>query len=208
MDDKEVLMEKFKIAAHIQDNYNTLFWHRTNVFFVINSALFAAYGLTATKILEVGKLGTGTPEEFAFVLIPISLALVFIGVFGALLSKLWLNIHRRASFLQNHWRERAKILEDEIGKGSMIFDEFRMSEDKKYEAKFGLVRNKKKMLLDFLNGLGLTREGRSDEKHKKGVQQRTPKGLREILDQVFLSFIVIWICLSLLGIAIVVWSLP
>jgi hypothetical protein len=89
MEDKEILMEKFKIVAQISDNYNNLFWQRTNVFFVIISALFAAYGLTATKVLEVGRPGTGTPEEFAFVLVPVALVLVFIGVFGALLSKLW-----------------------------------------------------------------------------------------------------------------------
>ncbi len=37
----DILLEKFKIAAQIQDNYNSLFWYRTSVFFAIIGALFA-----------------------------------------------------------------------------------------------------------------------------------------------------------------------
>jgi hypothetical protein len=46
-----VLLEKFKLAATFQDNYNNLFWVRTGTFFAITAALFAGYGLIATKIL-------------------------------------------------------------------------------------------------------------------------------------------------------------
>jgi hypothetical protein len=114
------------------------------------------------------------------------------------------NLHRRASEWQIYWRKRAWILEKEIGVGSMIFDEKRMTEDEKLEAKLGLVRNKEKDEQDKTSYEDRMGEGRSEEKHKKDVQQETSKGIRETLDQVFRAFIFIWICLSSLGVAILV----
>jgi hypothetical protein len=43
----QILLEKFKLAAQIQENYNSLFWYRTTIFFAINTALFGGYALMA-----------------------------------------------------------------------------------------------------------------------------------------------------------------
>lgn len=102
----KVLLEKFRISAEIQNSYNSLFWSRTTVFFAINTALFAGYGLVATKILELNLLA---PHA-----IPITLMLVIFGAVGALLSYYWLHIHNRATFLQDYYRDRAGVIEEKI----------------------------------------------------------------------------------------------
>ena len=105
-EEKKILLEKFKLAATIQDNYNSLFWYRTTVFFGINTALFAGYGLVATKILELNPVTVQAALT--------TIMLVLFGVFGAYLSKVWLQIHKRATFLQNYYRFRAGVIEQEL----------------------------------------------------------------------------------------------
>jgi len=118
-DEIKILLEKFRIAAEIQDRYNNLFWTRTTVFFGAISALFAAYGLIATEILKQLILKAGSPLPLE--VIPLILMLIIFGGVGAYLSWLWKEIHKRATFLQNYYRFRAGVIEKSIGIKPEIF---------------------------------------------------------------------------------------
>jgi hypothetical protein len=96
----EIRLEKFRIAAQIQDKYNDLFWYRISVFFGIISALFAGYGLIATQVLK--------HDSPLLEVVPLILVLVTFGVAGALLSRFWLQMHQRATYLQDYYRFRAQ----------------------------------------------------------------------------------------------------
>lgn len=111
--DKNILLEKFKIAAKIQDNYNNLFWYRTSVFFAIISALFAGYGLVSSEIIKQASIHSEVT--------PLISTLVIFGVAGAVLSWLWLQMHKRATFLQEYYRFRASEIEISLGVEPEIF---------------------------------------------------------------------------------------
>jgi hypothetical protein len=117
MEETEILLEKFKIAATIQDKYNDLFWQRTTVFFAIISALFAGYGLISTEVLKQFLKGGSLLMQ----VIPFIIILMIFGGVGAYLSWLWLQIHKRATFLQNYYRFRAGVLEERIGNQPQLF---------------------------------------------------------------------------------------
>lgn len=202
----QVLLEKFKIAATIQDNYNNLFWYRTSVFFAIISVLFAGYGLTATEILKHDSL----PPEVT----PLILMLMIFGVIGALLSWFWLQIHKRATFLQEYYRFRASVIEKSIEKSigieleipEIFGSSYRIaSEDKASEMEskevwmkiYGTEGSKKRedwktMFKDLV--------GEEWENQKKG----DAGSLRNRLKHVYWVFIGVWISLSLLGVVILI----
>jgi hypothetical protein len=185
----DILLEKFKISAQIQDNYNTLFWTRTTVFFAINTALFAGYALAATRILDLNSL---PPQA-----IPVTLMLVIFGVVGALLSALWLRIHRRATFLQDYYRFRASVIEDAIGMEPEIFGKsYRIAStedtwDKVYGSEWQDKKKEWEELFRKLVG-----------KAWKDQKATDPGSLRKNLDSIYIVFIGVWILLSALGVVI------
>jgi len=190
-EDKKIktLLEKFKITAQIQDNYNTLFWTRTTVFIAINTALFAGYALAATTILDLNPL---PPQA-----IPITLMLVLFGIVGALLSALWLQIHRRATFLQDYYRFRASVIEKAIGIEPEIFGKsYRIASTKNtWNDVYGNEWQEKK---EEWENLFKELVGKSWEAEKG----KDPGSLRENLERIYIVFIGIWILLSSLGMVI------
>jgi hypothetical protein len=207
---KKVLLEKFKIAAEIQDNYNNLFWTRTTVFFAINTALFAGYGLMATEILKI-LLNSRIPVEALI----ITLMLVIFGIVGVYLSWLWQQIHRRATFLQNYYRFRASVIEKSIGIEPAIFGqsyEIATAEkaleksDKEWEEVYGGEWQKKKAEWQE-KSIELEKQF-EDIKAEKWEKEKSKdaSSLRDRLDRVYLVFIYAWISLSVLGVAILIIS--
>jgi len=192
VDDREdkkikVLLEKFRISAEIQDRYNTLFWTRTTVFFAINTALFAGYGLAATRILDLNPL----PHQAILV----SSMLLIFGIVGALLSLLWLQIHNRARFLQEYYRFRASVIEKEIGIGPEIFGKSYSiaTTDNKWEVVYGNEWQEKKQQWEasFKEHVG---------KEWANEKERDPGSLRKNLERIYKIFIVVWSLLSSLGV--------
>jgi hypothetical protein len=193
---KEILLEKFKIAAEIQDRYNNLFWYRTTVFFGINTALFAGYGLVATKILEL--------EPVTIQADLITGILMLFGVFGAYLSKVWLQIHKRATFLQNYYRFRAGVIEQKLNTEPEIFaksyriaaltksmatkEELEQIWKDLYKNEWEEKRNQWNEDFKELNG-----------KEWDIAKSEDPGSLRGNLDRVYSVFKYVWIILSILG---------
>jgi hypothetical protein len=198
---KNILLEKFKLAAEIQDRYNNLFWQRTGVFFAIVSALFVGYGLIGSEILKQFITNDGSLPQGA---IPFTLILIIFGGVGAYVSWLWRQIHRRATFLQNYYRFRASVLEKEIGdepeifaKGYMIASTERYSKkegpEKSWRDVYGNEWENKK------NEWDTQFRGLANKKGWDEAKGRDPGSLRERLDQVYLIFMGVWIAMSVLG---------
>lgn len=182
----EIRLEKYKLAAQIQDNYNNLFWYRTSVFFAIIAALFAGYGLVSTEVLKHGSI----PLEVT----PLIGVLVAFGVAGALLSWYWLQMHKRAVFLQEYYRRRAGAFEERLEvKPDMFGETYRMAaESKPKRGKMEELDEKTKNVLKEVFG----------EEWKK-TKMRDAGSLRERLNEIYKVFIIVWSFLSLLG--VLVW---
>ena len=190
---KKLLMEKFKIAVNIQDNYNNLFWTRTTVFFAINTALFAGYGLVVTEILKLLVKPDTLPQEARI----ITAILVIFGIVGALLSWRWQKIHERATFLQEYYRFRASVIEESIGIEPEIFGKsYAIASTKKtWDEIYGNEGQKIKEQWEKLF-LKLTGKKWKDEKDKD------PGSLRHNLNLIYGIFVVVWIALSVIGVLI------
>lgn len=198
-----ILLEKFNIAAQIQDNYNNLFWYRTSVFFAIIAALFAGYALVSTEIFKHDSI---TPE-----LKPLILMLVFFGITAAISSGL--QMHKRATFLQEYYRFRASDIETSLGVEPEIFGgcyavatkseapkketTMESNEGTKnvweqiYGAEWQEKRKKWEKRFSELNG----------EEWSK-LKKKDPGSLRRRLDLIYLAFIIVWSGLSLLGVLV------
>jgi hypothetical protein len=143
--------------------------------------------------------------------------LVLLGGVGAYLSWLWLQIHQRATFLQNYSRFRASVFEKAIGEEAELFAKsYKIASAKKGSAKIPFVRKAPtdeeldeawKSAYD----QGEWKEKRDEwykqfnlfnEKGWKEAKKEDSGSLRKSLDHVYIVFFVIWILLSLLGVAI------
>ncbi len=185
----KILLEKFRISAEIQDNYNTLFWTRTTVFFAINTALFAGYALAATRIIDLNPI---PPQG-----ILVTFMLVIFGIVGALLSAFWLQIHKRATFLQDYYRFRASVIEKAIGVEPDIFGKsYRIASTKDtWDDVYGSESEEKKKEWNTLTKELISKKWNLDE-------AKVPGSLRENLERIYKVFIAVWILLSSIGLVI------
>jgi len=182
----EILLEKYKLAAQIQDNYNNLFWYRTSVFFGIIAALFAGYGLVSTEIIK--------HDSFPFEVTPLIGVLVAFGVVGALLSWYWLQMHQRATLLQDYYRFCTSKIEECLEVEPDIFGKnYMMATEPK--PKKGTMKES-----DETTKIALGEVFVEEWKKTKG---KVPGSLRKKLDRIYLVFIIVWSFLSLLG--VLVW---
>lgn len=185
-DDNKVLLEKFRIGADIQKKHNSLFWYRISIFFVITGALFAGNGVASTEIIKHNSL---PPEVTSIILM-----LVIFGVAGSVLSWFWLQMHKRATFLHNYYRFRASEIEKCIKVNSEIFGEsYRIaSKDEALKQEWEKIYGPEwKKIFKELVG----------EEWKDGGRNRVPGSHEKKLDWVYKVFIIVWILLSLGGVA-------
>lgn len=90
---EENKMELYKIALDTRNFEISLFWQRSNYFLALNTAIAVGFFLKATAAYQL-----------------------WLGVFGFLVSILWVAINCGSKFWQSRWETRLKIAEDNLSK--------------------------------------------------------------------------------------------
>jgi hypothetical protein len=113
----------YKIALDTRNFEISLFWQRSNYFLALNTAIAAGFFFKASKEYQL-----------------------WLGIFGCLISLLWVSINLGSKFWQSRWENRLKIAEENLDCGINYFSanwctiKSDVEESIKF-SKHGVVRN-------------------------------------------------------------------
>ena len=88
----------YNIALETRNFEISLFWQRSNYFLALNTAIAVGFFFKANKEYQL-----------------------WLGIFGCLVSLLWISINFGSKFWQSRWENRLKIAEENLGGGIDYF---------------------------------------------------------------------------------------